>query len=148
MAAITHVFTIGYVAELLAEDENWLSDIATDMDPEDGHLWIYGAGDEHVAAFTDFGIEKPQTAHRRPARRWKSTPIQAEDRLTCGPHRMDTVIATRRAIIALALIGAAISRMLARLRFARFHFLVHGVLRRLTSVAHCPVNNARAARFR
>lgn len=57
MAAITHVFTIGYVAELLAEDEDWLGDIAIDMDPEDGHLWIYGVGDEQVAAFTDFGIE-------------------------------------------------------------------------------------------
>ena len=57
MAAITHVFTIGYVAELLAEDEDWLGELATDMDPEDGHLWIYGVGDEQVAAFTHFGIE-------------------------------------------------------------------------------------------
>lgn len=77
MAAITHVFTIGYVAELLAEDEDWLGDIAIDMDPEDGHLWIYGVGDEQVAAFTDFGIETsnnlsptcaPREEHPHPSR--------------------------------------------------------------------------------
>jgi hypothetical protein len=57
MAAITRVYTIGYVAELLGEDEDWLWDIAIDMDPEDGHLWVYGVGEDGVAAFTDFGIE-------------------------------------------------------------------------------------------
>ena len=57
MAAITHVFTIGYVAEMLGEDEDWLSDVAIDMDPEDGRLWVYGVGEDGVTAFTDFGIE-------------------------------------------------------------------------------------------
>ena len=57
MAAITRVYTIGYVAEMLGEDEDWLSDIATDMDPEDGCLWVYGVGEDGVIAFTDFGIE-------------------------------------------------------------------------------------------
>jgi hypothetical protein len=57
VAEITHVFTIGYVAEMLGEDEDWLSDIAIDMDPEDGRLWVYGVGEDGVTAFTDFGIE-------------------------------------------------------------------------------------------
>ena len=57
MAAITRVYTIGYVAEMLGEDEEWLWDVANGMDPEDGHLWVYGAGEDEVAAFTDFGIE-------------------------------------------------------------------------------------------
>jgi hypothetical protein len=57
MAAITRVYTIGYVAEMLGEDEDWLWDVANGMDPEDGHLWVYGVGEDGVAAFTDFGIE-------------------------------------------------------------------------------------------
>jgi hypothetical protein len=27
------------------------------MDPEDGVIWVYGLGDDHVMAFTDAGIE-------------------------------------------------------------------------------------------
>jgi hypothetical protein len=57
VAAITRVYTIAYVAEMLGEDEDWLSDIAIDMDPEDGRLWVYGVGEDGVTAFTDFGIE-------------------------------------------------------------------------------------------
>jgi hypothetical protein len=51
------VQTIARVAEMLGEDEDWLWDIATEMDPEDGLIWVYGPGDESVMAFTDFGIE-------------------------------------------------------------------------------------------
>lgn len=57
MAAITRVYTINYLAEMLGENEDWLSDIAIDMDPEDGCLWVYGVGEDGVTAFTDFGIE-------------------------------------------------------------------------------------------
>jgi hypothetical protein len=60
MAAITRVYTIGYVAEMLGEEEDWLWDIAIGMDPEDGNLWVYGVGEDGVAAFTDFGIENLQ----------------------------------------------------------------------------------------
>jgi hypothetical protein len=42
---------------MLGEDEDWLADIATDMDAEDGLIWVYGPGDDGVMAFTDFGIE-------------------------------------------------------------------------------------------
>ena len=57
MAAIAHVFTIGYVANLLGEDEDWLYDLSTDMFPEDGRLWVYGLGEDGLPAFTRDGIE-------------------------------------------------------------------------------------------
>jgi hypothetical protein len=57
MAAITHAFTLSRVAQMLGEDEDWLLDVANEMEPEDGCLWIYGVGDEQTPAFTDFGIE-------------------------------------------------------------------------------------------
>jgi len=55
-----HVFTIARAAEMLGEDEDWLWDVANEMDQEDGLIWVYGAGDEGVMAFTDFGIETLQ----------------------------------------------------------------------------------------
>ena len=57
LAAISAVFTIGYVANLLGEDEDWLFDLAGDMFPEDGCLWVYGIGEDGVPAFTRDGIE-------------------------------------------------------------------------------------------
>ena len=44
VAAIASVFTIGYVANLLGEDEDWLHELSIDMFPEDGRLWVYGVG--------------------------------------------------------------------------------------------------------
>ncbi len=55
--AIAAVFTIGYVANLLGEDEDWLHDLSIDMFPEDGCLHVYGVGEDGVTAFTDYGIE-------------------------------------------------------------------------------------------
>ena len=57
MAAISAVFTIGYVANLLDEDEDWLHDLSINMDPEDGCLWVYGVGEDGVVAFTRDGID-------------------------------------------------------------------------------------------
>jgi hypothetical protein len=57
MAAIAHVFTISYVAEMLGEDEEWLHELSIDMLPEDGCLRVYTSKDEAIAAFTDDGIE-------------------------------------------------------------------------------------------
>jgi hypothetical protein len=57
MAAITTVFTIGYVAEMLGEDVEWLHELSIDMFPEDGCLHVYGVGEDGVTAFTDYGIE-------------------------------------------------------------------------------------------
>jgi hypothetical protein len=57
MAAISAIFTIARVAALLGEDENWLSDVALEMDPEDGRLTIYDVDDEGSTGITGFGIE-------------------------------------------------------------------------------------------
>ena len=54
---VHHVHTIARVAEMLGEDEDWLWDVASEMDQEDGLIWVYGPGDDGVMAFTDFGIE-------------------------------------------------------------------------------------------
>ena len=57
MAAIASVFTIGYVARMLGEDEDWLFELSINMFPEDGCLHVYGVGEDGVTAFTRFGIE-------------------------------------------------------------------------------------------
>jgi hypothetical protein len=57
VAAISAVFTIGYVANLLGEDEDWLFDLSIGMEPEDGSLWVYGVGEDGVPAFTRDGID-------------------------------------------------------------------------------------------
>ena len=57
VAAITTVFTIGHVARMLGEDEDWLQELPTDMEPEGGRLHVYGVGEDGVTAFTRFGIE-------------------------------------------------------------------------------------------
>ena len=74
VAAIAAIFTIGYVANLLAEDEDWLHELSIDMFPEDGRLWVYGVGEDGVTAFED-GIENlrqiiidERTAGRAPPR--------------------------------------------------------------------------------
>jgi hypothetical protein len=70
MAAISHVFTIARVAEMLGEDEEWLFELSINMFPEDGCLHILGTNDEETTGFTDFGIEclkqiiEDEKAHR------------------------------------------------------------------------------------
>jgi hypothetical protein len=57
MAAISFVFTIARVAEMLGEDEEWLRQISINMDPEEGHLWVIGTGEDQCPAFTEYGVE-------------------------------------------------------------------------------------------
>lgn len=54
---VHHVTTINRVADKLGEDQDWLLDVANEMDAEDGLIWVYGLGDDGVMAFTNFGIE-------------------------------------------------------------------------------------------
>ncbi len=54
---VDHVTTINRVAEELGENEDWLFEIANEMEVEDGCIWVYGIGEDGVLAFTDFGIE-------------------------------------------------------------------------------------------
>ena len=71
VAAISAVFTINYVANLLGENEDWLHDLSINMFPEDGCLRVYGIGEDGVTAFTEYGIECLQQiiANERAARR-------------------------------------------------------------------------------
>jgi hypothetical protein len=57
VAAISYVFTITYVAELLGEDEDWLHELSIGMFPEDGCLRVYSGKDDAITAFTEDGIE-------------------------------------------------------------------------------------------
>lgn len=52
MPAISAVFTLPYVAQLLGEDEDWLHELSIAMFPEDGALAVYGVGDDGAACFT------------------------------------------------------------------------------------------------
>ncbi|MFT2096679.1 hypothetical protein ACMS1Z_18820 [Acidiphilium multivorum] len=54
---VHHVFTIDRVARDLGENEEWLAEIANEMEPEDGLIWVYPFNDDGVMAFTEFGIE-------------------------------------------------------------------------------------------
>ena len=54
---VSHVKTIGLVARELNESEDWLFNVASEMEPEDGLIWVSGVGDERVMAFTNFGVE-------------------------------------------------------------------------------------------
>ena len=54
---VSHVKTINLVAKELGESEDWLFDIAAEMETEDGLIRVYGVGEDSVMAFTDFGIE-------------------------------------------------------------------------------------------
>ena len=57
VAGIPFVFTIAHVAEMLGEDEEWLREISVNMEPEEGCLWVLGAGEDGCPAFTEFGVE-------------------------------------------------------------------------------------------
>jgi hypothetical protein len=54
---IHSVKTIDRVAAELGETVGRLFDLAIDMEPEDGVIWVYGLGDDTVMAFSAFGIE-------------------------------------------------------------------------------------------
>ena len=55
VAAPAHAVTISRAAEILGENETLL-EIASDMEPEDGCLWIYDTDDQQTVAFTHAGM--------------------------------------------------------------------------------------------
>ena len=57
MAAPSCVFTLARAAELLGEDKEWLEELAGQLEPEDGRLWIYDTADRATLGFTERGIE-------------------------------------------------------------------------------------------
>jgi hypothetical protein len=42
---------------MIGEDEDWLQEICTEMDPEDGCLTVLGPGEEAITAFTRSGVD-------------------------------------------------------------------------------------------
>ena len=54
---VSHVRTINRVAKELSEDVDFLFDVALEMEPEDGVIWVQGIDDDSVMAFTDFGVD-------------------------------------------------------------------------------------------
>ena len=54
---VTRVRTIDRIAKDLGEDVDFLFDVAIEMEPEDGLIWVLGFGDESVMAFTDDGVD-------------------------------------------------------------------------------------------
>jgi hypothetical protein len=54
---VSHVKTINLVAKEIGESEDWLYDVAAEMETEDGLIRVNGIGEDSVLAFTDFGIE-------------------------------------------------------------------------------------------
>ncbi|SEE20635.1 hypothetical protein SAMN05444161_9199 [Rhizobiales bacterium GAS191] len=57
MAAPASAVTISRAAAILSQDEELLWDLALDMEPEDGCLWIHGTDDQQTIAFTAQGLE-------------------------------------------------------------------------------------------
>jgi hypothetical protein len=51
------MFTIARAAEMLGENEEWLHELAEQLDPEDGLLWIYGTEDRDTLGFTERRVE-------------------------------------------------------------------------------------------
>jgi hypothetical protein len=57
VAAPGVVFTIARAAEMLSETIDLIDEIAEQLEPEDGCLWIYDADDRATLGFTERGIE-------------------------------------------------------------------------------------------
>src|SRR5258708_22631985 len=92
MAAPSHVFTIAKVAKMLDEDEALLEEIALDMEPEDGRLYICDIDDDvQVTAFTPFGVEclKELLAEVKAQKAARS-----REYILRGAHRMPTLLST------------------------------------------------------
>jgi hypothetical protein len=80
MAAPAHLFTIARI-QIIREDEQLLWDLAINMEPEDGCLWVYGTDEQHTMAFTDRGLEY--------CRNWSpsisaATRLRSRDQISCG----------------------------------------------------------------
>ena len=57
MAAPSAVFTIARAAEMLGETEDLLDQLADQLEPEDGCLWLYDTDDRAMLGFTLRGVE-------------------------------------------------------------------------------------------
>ena len=89
---VYRVRTIDRVAKDLGEDVDFLFDVAIEMEPEDGLIWVLSLGDESVMAFTDFGVDSLVDLikiHREMPR--ASALTSAASAGPCGPPRRVTI---------------------------------------------------------
>ena len=54
---VSRIRTIDRVAKDLGEDVDFLFDVAIEMEPENGLIWVLSLDDESVMAFTDDGVD-------------------------------------------------------------------------------------------
>ena len=59
MAAPSCESTIARVALMLGKDEDLISDLAMQLEPEDGRLWIYDTDDRDTLGFTVSAVYRP-----------------------------------------------------------------------------------------
>ncbi len=57
MAAPSAVLTVARVAEMLGVSEELLDELADQLEPEDGYLWIYDTEERATLGFTMRGVE-------------------------------------------------------------------------------------------
>jgi hypothetical protein len=90
LAAISAVFTIRYVPNLLGEDEDWLHELSIDMFPGDGGLSVYGVSEDGVppSRVASNTCSRSSLTKQPPAaqRRRSNQPHNP----ACGFHRMLT----------------------------------------------------------
>jgi hypothetical protein len=60
MAAISHVFTLPRAAARLGISAELVAEIAIDLEPEDGVLWVHDSTEDGCCGFTLFGLESVQ----------------------------------------------------------------------------------------
>ena len=73
---VCRVRTIDRVAKHLGEDVDFLFDVAMEMEPEDGLIWVLGLGDESVMAFTDDGVDNLVELIKTRRPRWKISTVR------------------------------------------------------------------------
>ena len=102
MAAPSCVFTIARVALMLGKDEDLLSDLAMQLKPEDGRLWIYDTDDRDTVPIRRGYTRVHRTRYREPqGAHPRSEAVSGASRPALTnrvPGRMDTEIHRSKAV--------------------------------------------------
>ena len=101
MAAIPYVFTIGHVAKMVGEDEDWLFERSIGMFPEDGCLCVHGVGEHGVPALHRIRHRMPHADHCRLPYCWRGTDAQDNQIVPAarGVRRMHTLLPAARILL-------------------------------------------------
>ena len=86
-----HTNKVHRVAEELGEHEGWLRDLVSEMEIEDGVIWVYGVGEDGILAFTDFGIENLIELTRCTKTIQRCSSVISHNDQRGGPRRMLTL---------------------------------------------------------